>query len=201
MTTDKTIPHVRAVWAEAVTPSGDAIVIGRDGGLPWPRQSEDLRRFREATRDRVLIMGSRTFESLPAVLKTRRSTEERPIVVLTSRFHELHEQARGVMVQGIPWVDDTEDAEAFLRALHVWFPGKDVAVVGGPSVIELFWPLTDEAWITLIAGAYEGDTRAPFTGQVEEGLVSLAALGKTIDQRITDQATYVTLAPKKENTK
>ena len=39
-------------------------VIGRDGGLPW-RLPADLRRFRELTRGSTVLMGRRTFESLP----------------------------------------------------------------------------------------------------------------------------------------
>lgn len=198
--TTETKPHVLAIWAEAINANGDGIIIGKDGKLPWPPIPEDMRRFREATRDRVLVMGSRTFESLPPVLKTRRATQERPIVVLTSRFQELHEHSHGVMVQGIPWVTDAEDAGNFLAALGAWFPGKDVAVLGGPAVIELFWPLTNEARITLVSKPYDGDTRAPFTG-TDEGLVSLASLGETIAQDDTEDATFVRLIPNKENIK
>lgn len=39
-------------------------VIGRDGGLPW-RLPTDMRRFRELTRGATVVMGRRTFESLP----------------------------------------------------------------------------------------------------------------------------------------
>ena len=39
-------------------------VIGRDGALPW-RLPADMRRFRELTRGSTVLMGRRTFESLP----------------------------------------------------------------------------------------------------------------------------------------
>ncbi|MEA2214993.1 MAG: dihydrofolate reductase [Solirubrobacteraceae bacterium] len=39
-------------------------VIGRDGELPW-RLPADMRRFRELTRGGTVVMGRRTFESLP----------------------------------------------------------------------------------------------------------------------------------------
>jgi dihydrofolate reductase len=43
-------------------------VIGRDGGLPW-RLPADLRRFRELTSGHTVVMGRRTFESLPAAFR------------------------------------------------------------------------------------------------------------------------------------
>ena len=46
-------------------------VIGREGGLPW-RLPEDLRHFRRVTAGAPMIMGRRTFESLPGLLPGRR---------------------------------------------------------------------------------------------------------------------------------
>ena len=46
-------------------------VIGKDGGLPW-HISADLKRFKALTMGSVMIMGRRTFESLPGVLPGRR---------------------------------------------------------------------------------------------------------------------------------
>ena len=39
-------------------------VIGRDGGIPW-RLPEDMRRFRELTMGHPVVMGRKTWESLP----------------------------------------------------------------------------------------------------------------------------------------
>ncbi len=46
-------------------------VIGRNGTLPW-RISADLRRFKALTMGSVMIMGRRTFDSLPGLLPGRR---------------------------------------------------------------------------------------------------------------------------------
>lgn len=53
-------PDVGLIWAQSV--SG---VIGRDGGIPWT-VPEDLARFRELTMGHTVVMGRRTWESLPA---------------------------------------------------------------------------------------------------------------------------------------
>ena len=133
--TTKPYPHTIAVWAEIFTPAMDAI-MGADtpSGLPWPTNTDDARadikHFREVTRDHVLIMGSTTFNDLPAVLKTRESTRERPIIVLTSRIHELIDQTRGTLaIQPFNPVGPV-DAGALLHTLGTWpeYANRPVAV-------------------------------------------------------------------------
>ncbi|MFW1466528.1 dihydrofolate reductase, partial [Vibrio parahaemolyticus] len=46
-------------------------VIGRDGALPWHLPA-DLKRFKAQTLGRPMIMGRRTFDSLPGLLPGRR---------------------------------------------------------------------------------------------------------------------------------
>ncbi len=62
------------IWAQST--SG---VIGRDGGIPW-RVPEDMARFKELTMGHTVVMGRRTWESLPARM---RPLPGRPNVVLT----------------------------------------------------------------------------------------------------------------------
>ncbi|MBV8789847.1 MAG: dihydrofolate reductase [Mycobacterium sp.] len=59
--TDKT--EVGLVWAQST--SG---VIGRDGDIPW-RVPEDLARFKQVTTGHTVIMGRRTWQSLPAPVR------------------------------------------------------------------------------------------------------------------------------------
>lgn len=69
---EKITSHVNHEWrALAVVAVSRNGVMGRDGGLPWSCP-EDLRFFRHVTTDKVIIMGRRTYESLPAPLKDRR---------------------------------------------------------------------------------------------------------------------------------
>ena len=46
-------------------------VIGKDGGLPWPKNSEDLKWFKECTEHSIVVMGRKTWESLPFKLPNR----------------------------------------------------------------------------------------------------------------------------------
>lgn len=166
MTTDTV-----AVWAEGARAGDHEAIMGAatPSGLPWPHQPGDMRHFREVTRGRVLIMGLNTFDKLPAILKSRRSLLERPMVVLTSRHEELHDRTRGLPVQGIPWVRDEESARWLVEAAPGWFynravteePHKDLAVIGGPRVIELFAPLCDRLEVTHVHGRWLGQVLAP----------------------------------------
>ncbi|MFX8660842.1 dihydrofolate reductase, partial [Acinetobacter baumannii] len=61
------ISHPRIALVVAVARNG---VIGRDGGLPW-RLSSDLKMFRRLTMGKPVIMGRRTFQSLPKPLDGR----------------------------------------------------------------------------------------------------------------------------------
>lgn len=164
MTTD--YPRTIAVWAEGTSPDGQ-IIMGADtpSGLPWPKDTADLRSFRESTRGHVLIMGSRTYDRLPAGLKLPSSTAERPIIILTSRIGEYIEATHG-LGQAIQPFNPTgvNEAGALLHALKHWpeYAGKPVAVIGGPRVIELFEPYYDELIVTSHHHKrYPGTTRAP----------------------------------------
>src|SRR3546814_14701817 len=59
-------PEITLVLARAANG-----VIGADGRMPWHLPA-DLRRFKQLTMGRPLIMGRRTFDSLPALLEARR---------------------------------------------------------------------------------------------------------------------------------
>ncbi|WIC89479.1 dihydrofolate reductase [Microbacterium phage BAjuniper] len=165
MTTDMP-PRVRAVWAEGNALDG-SIIMGADtpSGLPWPKDDADLRQFREDTRGHVLVMGSRTFDKLPAGMKRPPSTAERPIIVLTSRLGEYVVKTRGLgmSVQPINPTGTVEHGQV-LRNLQFWpeYEGRPVAVIGGPRVIEAFEPYLDELVVTHhVKGRWQGNVPAP----------------------------------------
>jgi dihydrofolate reductase len=113
-------------------------VIGKDGALPW-RIPEDLKRFKALTMGAPMIMGRKTFESLPKLLPGRRH------IVLTRG--EGAEVARSV-----------EEALDLVR-------GPRVSVVGGAEIYRLFEPLADRIELTEVHGSPEGDTMvASFQG-------------------------------------
>lgn len=110
-------------------------VIGRDGGLPW-RLPADLKRFKALTLGKPMIMGRRTFESLPGLLPGRRH------IVLT---RDPEWESPGAEVAHTPY-------EALAMA------GDDASVIGGAEVFRLFEPRADRAECTVLRRDYEGDT-------------------------------------------
>ena len=66
-----------------VVARADNGVIGREGALPW-RIPADLKRFKALTMGAPMIMGRKTFESLPGLLPGRRH------IVLTRGDRQIH---------------------------------------------------------------------------------------------------------------
>jgi dihydrofolate reductase len=115
--------------------------IGLEGGLPWHLPS-DMRRFRELTLGHTVLMGRRTFESIPA--KYRPLPERRNLVLSTRAELELS----GAEVFA--------DLPGALRAC-----GRECFVIGGGAVYEETLPLADRVYVTEIEQEIEGDAFFP----------------------------------------
>jgi len=167
--TESRAAKVQAVWAETLSPSGNLIMgDSKTNGLPWPTNRADLRHFRETTRNTVMVMGRRTFESLPELLKTPKSTAERPLVVLTEHVGAAmriwSDYQNSEIVPIVPAGPDTT-VDHVIAIAGIRWPGKNLSIIGGAGVIELFEPATDTMVISSIQPAYhyEGDVKSPFT--------------------------------------
>jgi dihydrofolate reductase len=114
-------------------------VIGRGGTLPWHIPA-DLKRFKAITMGSAMVMGRRTFESLPGILPGRRH------IVLT---RDREWSAEGAEV-----------AHSAEQALDL--AGSDpVSVIGGADVFALFLPKADRVELTEVLDDIEGDTVMP----------------------------------------
>ena len=116
--------------------------IGNDGDLPW-RLPADLKHFKALTLGKPMIMGRKTFESLPGLLPGRRH------IVLT---RDAGWQAEGA-----------ETAATLDDALSMAGEGT-VAIIGGAAVFEAFLPRADRVELTQIHADYDGDTFMPPLG-------------------------------------
>lgn len=124
-------PRVTLVVARATNG-----VIGRDGTLPW-RISADLKRFKRLTMGSVMIMGRRTFDSLPGLLPGRRH------IVLT--------RDREWSADGAEVAHSVEEALALAG-------NEPVSVIGGAEIFELLLPYGDRLELTEVLGDIPGDT-------------------------------------------
>ncbi len=120
-------------------------VIGRAGGLPW-RLPNDLRRFQRVTKGHQVVMGRRTFETLPGPLPDRRN-----IVVTRNPDY----RADGVVV-----VHSLEEAVADADR-HADSADDVLFVLGGAVLYSAALPIADRLDLTRVEACFEGDTFFP----------------------------------------
>ena len=113
--------------------------IGKDGTLPWHIPA-DLKRFKALTMGSAMVMGRKTFESLPGLLPGRRH------IVLT---RDVHWNADGAEV-----AHSVDDALAMAG-------DERVSVIGGAEIFALFLPLASRIELTEVEADIEGDTTMP----------------------------------------
>ena len=123
-------PHFTLVYARAANGA-----IGKDGALPWHLPA-DLKRFKAATMGKPMVMGRKTFESLPGLLPGRRH------IVLTRR--ERWESAGADIVRSV------DEAVALLDQ-------EPASVIGGAAIFDVFLPLATRAELTEIHADFDGD--------------------------------------------
>jgi len=115
-------------------------LIGKDNKLPW-HCKEDLQRFKSITMGKRIVMGRKTFESLPKMLDGRQH------IVLTRNEDFSHED-----VEVFHSVDD----------LLVTYQGKeDLYIIGGAEIYNQFIDKFDIIEMTVMKGEYDGDTYFP----------------------------------------
>ena len=114
-------------------------VIGKDGDLPWHLPA-DLKRFKRITMGGAMVMGRKTFDSLPGLLPGRRH------IVLT---RDADWQAEGAEV-----------VHSVGEALQLVGEHK-LYVIGGAEIFALFLPLAQTIELTEILEDVEGDTHVP----------------------------------------
>jgi dihydrofolate reductase len=118
-------------------------VIGRDNDMPW-RLPEDLKHFRRVTLGAPVIMGRRTWDSLPAA------------------FKPLPGRRNVVITRNPGWHAEGAEAAASLQeALRRLADEPAAFVVGGAQLYAQALPLADELVLTEIDRDFEGDTRFP----------------------------------------
>ncbi len=115
--------------------------IGKDNDLLW-HISEDLKRFKRLTKDHFVIMGKRTYFSLPT----------RP---LPNRINMIITDVPGEQIDDCLMAYSIEDAVDKMDAENENF------IIGGGSIYRQFMPLADKLYITRVHKNFEADTFYP----------------------------------------
>ncbi len=115
-------------------------VIGKNNALPW-KLPEDMKRFKEMTQGKPVIMGRKTFESIGKALPNRKN------IILTKDKNYRVENC--IVVQS---------ANGALKAAE---GAGEVMIIGGEQIFKEFLPKADKIHLTIIDKDFEGDTYFP----------------------------------------
>ena len=116
-------------------------VIGKDGAIPW-RIADDMKRFKRLTMGRTVVMGRKTWDSLP-----RKPLPERINIVVTRQT--------GWAADGAVTASSLEDALAKPN-------DADVMVIGGGEIYREALIRADRIELTQVHRAFDGDARFEF---------------------------------------
>ena len=139
-------------------------VIGRDGDLPW-KLSDDLKLFQQATANKPVIMGRKTWESLP-----RKPLPNRHNIVLTRDW--------AYAAPGARVYSSFSAALAAAKAMAAKDGEDEVFVIGGESIYEKALSMADRLYITEVDVELDGDARFPLESEedfVEAGSTAYPA--------------------------
>ncbi|HXD39873.1 MAG TPA: dihydrofolate reductase [Ramlibacter sp.] len=121
-------------------------VIGKAGGLPW-RLPEDMAHFKQVTMGRPVIMGRKTWQSLP------------------ERFRPLPGRTNIVVTRQADWHAQGATRAASLPEAIALCAGQGQAwVIGGAQIFADALPLASTAEVTEIEAEFDGDVFAPRFG-------------------------------------
>ena len=115
-------------------------VIGHDNKLPWHLPA-DLRHFKELTLGKPIIMGRKTWESLPGLLPGRR--------------HIVVTRQQDYVAQGAETASDLESSIALAGDVD------EVMIVGGATLYAEALPMADRLYMTLVDADIDGDAHFP----------------------------------------
>lgn len=121
--------------------------IGLNGTMPW-RLPGDSKHFKELTEGHTMLMGRRTFESLPGVLPGRMHI----IVSKDPNFHKAHQR---VLIR--------QDLDECLR--EAANAAEEVFVIGGGVIYNAALPYAQKIYLTQIQRSFAADTFFPELGE------------------------------------
>lgn len=135
--------------------------IGVNNKIPWHIPS-DLKFFREYTKNKIVVMGRLTFESLPVFLTGRLS------VILSSNPDLIQKRvdvlkAKGLVVSPILIMEDIDRFFDSIDAINesYTFDQDEIVIIGGESVYRDFMPICDKIVLSIVNCTVLGDKIFP----------------------------------------
>lgn len=140
--------------------------IGVDGDLPWDIP-EDMAHFRRVTKGKPVIMGRKTWESLPEAV---RPLPGRTNIIITR-------QTDYTVPDGVLVFSDMQEA------IQTQSTAEEIMIIGGAQIYAMGMPFADRLYITHVDRDVDGDTFFPEIDNSE---------WKIADERISNDLRFVT---------
>ncbi|MBW9173627.1 dihydrofolate reductase [Clostridium estertheticum] len=121
---------------------GDNFAIGKNNDLLW-HFSKDLKRFKQITSGNTIIMGRKTFESLPGILPSRHH-----IVITKNKDFVINDERVTIF-------NSKEELLAFMKDSEEYF------VIGGGAIYKLLLPYCSKIHLTKVHKEYNADIFFP----------------------------------------
>ncbi|MBN1036898.1 dihydrofolate reductase [Clostridium botulinum] len=118
-------------------------VIGNDNKLIW-HISEDLKRFKEITSGKTIVMGRKTFESLPGVLPNRKH-----IILTRDKNFKVNSECVEIIYDFDELLNKYKNSDT------------EVFIIGGGEIYKQLLPHTNKLYLTKINKDFDGDTYFP----------------------------------------
>lgn len=118
--------------------------IGKDGDLPWPKNPADLKWFQQCTIGSVVVMGRRTWDSLP-----NKPLPDRNNIIVTSEENPTYGPYHFIQYPSYKSL-----VKQMSQLQPVW-------IIGGSHLLETSFDIVEEIWLSRISGTYSCDTFLP----------------------------------------
>lgn len=118
-------------------------LIGANNGLPW-RLPDDMRWFKEQTMGKPVIMGRKTYDSIPA------------------KFKPLHGRHNIIITRNAQYrAEGCTVVQSLSEALAAAGDAPEVMIGGGAQIYAAALPLARRLYLTLVEGSFTGDVYFP----------------------------------------
>lgn len=120
----------------------ESYIIGKDNKLPW-HIPDDLKRFKKLTTGKTIVMGRKTFESLPGVLPNRKH------IIITENMNYTYDNDNVEIVHNIKDILKYKDCK------------DEIFIIGGGKIYAEFLPYCEKLYLTKVHSNQIGDTYFP----------------------------------------
>lgn len=126
---------------------GKNLELGKDGNLIFSIK-DDMKFFRETTMGHTVVMGRKTYNSLPSPLKNR----ENAVISRNPDFSDKR----------VRWFSSVSEAYGFFKNSK-----EEIFIIGGGTIYKSFLPYCDKIYLTEVDSTAEADTFFPFFDKSE----------------------------------